>query len=57
MLMMRYCDRTLMYLFNSLDKANLGNAKTAGLEKDLGFEGTNKWYVLYGAASIFACKY
>lgn len=34
----------MMYLFNSLDKANLGNAKTAGLEKDLGFAGTNKWY-------------
>ncbi|PQE04366.1 Major facilitator superfamily domain general substrate transporter protein [Rutstroemia sp. NJR-2017a BBW] len=26
-----------MYLFNSLDKGNLGNAKTDGLEKDLGF--------------------
>lgn len=38
--------RTMMYLFNSLDKANLGNAKTAGLEKDLGFAGTNKWYAL-----------
>ncbi|TID24290.1 putative MFS transporter [Venturia nashicola] len=25
----------VMYLFNSLDKSNLGNAKTAGLEKDL----------------------
>lgn len=28
-----------MYLFNSLDKSNLGNAKTAGLEKTLGFRG------------------
>ncbi|KAF7854744.1 hypothetical protein EAF04_010312 [Stromatinia cepivora] len=27
-----------MYLFNSLDKGNLGNAKTDGLEKDLGFK-------------------
>ncbi|KAL1901040.1 hypothetical protein Sste5346_002106 [Sporothrix stenoceras] len=26
----------IMYLFNSLDKANLGNAKTAGLEASLG---------------------
>lgn len=26
----------VMYLFNSLDKANLGNAKTAGLEASLG---------------------
>ena len=25
----------IMYLFNSLDKSNLGNAKTAGLEADL----------------------
>ncbi|KAI7345258.1 hypothetical protein KC336_g22891, partial [Hortaea werneckii] len=24
----------MMYLFNSLDKSNLGNAKTAGLEED-----------------------
>jgi len=29
----------VMYLFNSLDKSNLGNAKTAGLEKDLGLTG------------------
>jgi hypothetical protein len=33
---------TMMYLFNALDKSNLGNAKTAGLEEDLGFAGTNK---------------
>ena len=26
----------VMYLFNSLDKSNFGNAKTAGLEKSLG---------------------
>jgi hypothetical protein len=26
----------VMYLFNSLDKSNLGNAKTAHLETDLG---------------------
>lgn len=25
----------IMYLFNALDKSNLGNAKTAGLEEDL----------------------
>lgn len=31
----------MMYLFNSLDKSNLGNAKTNGLEKDLGMAGTN----------------
>ena len=28
----------IMYLFNSLDKSNLGNAKTAGLEKTLGLK-------------------
>ncbi|KAM7215465.1 MFS general substrate transporter [Rhypophila decipiens] len=28
----------VMYLFNSLDKSNLGNAKTAGLEKSLGLD-------------------
>ncbi|KAL8695509.1 MAG: hypothetical protein Q9218_000087 [Villophora microphyllina] len=28
----------VMYLFNSLDKSNLGNAKTAGLEKTLGLK-------------------
>lgn len=45
---------TMMYLFNSLDKANLGNAKTAGLEKDLGFAGTNKYNILL---SIFFVPY
>ncbi|CAJ2500145.1 Uu.00g029980.m01.CDS01 [Anthostomella pinea] len=29
----------LMYLCNALDKGNLGNARTAGLSKDLNFEG------------------
>lgn len=28
----------IMYLFTSLDKSNLGNAKTAGLEKTLGLK-------------------
>ncbi|KZM23610.1 transmembrane transport [Ascochyta rabiei] len=27
------------YLFNALDKGNLGNAKTDGMDKDLGFKG------------------
>jgi hypothetical protein len=35
-----------MYLFNSIDKANLGNAKTAGLEKDLGMSGTNQYNII-----------
>ncbi|PSN68033.1 MFS general substrate transporter [Corynespora cassiicola Philippines] len=29
----------VMYLFNALDKGNLGNAKTDGMDKDLGFVG------------------
>ncbi|KAH4181425.1 hypothetical protein HBI26_127950 [Parastagonospora nodorum] len=29
----------VMYLFNALDKGNLGNAKTDGMDKDLGFHG------------------
>ena len=28
-----------MYLFNSLDKSNLGNAKTAGFDTDIGMKG------------------
>lgn len=44
----------VMYLFNALDKSNLGNAKTAGLEADLGFAGTNKYNILL---SIFFVPY
>lgn len=36
----------VMYLFNSLDKSNLGNAKTAGLEKGLIMERTNDYNIL-----------
>ena len=28
----------IMFLFNGLDKGNLGNAKTAGMDKDLNFK-------------------
>jgi hypothetical protein len=28
-----------MYFFNSVDRSNLGNAKTDGMDKDLGFKG------------------
>jgi MFS family permease len=45
---------TVMYLFNSLDKANLGNAKTNHLERDLGFAGTNKYNILL---SVFFVPY
>ncbi|KAF2089586.1 MFS general substrate transporter [Saccharata proteae CBS 121410] len=35
----------IMYLFNSIDKSNLGNAKTDGLEDDLNFHG-NQYNIL-----------
>src|SRR5438046_2902707 len=44
----------VMYLFNSLDKSNLGNAKTAGLEKSLGMAGTNQYNLIL---SIFFIPY
>ncbi|KAK5685896.1 hypothetical protein LTS10_002009 [Elasticomyces elasticus] len=53
----------VMYLFNALDKSNLGcvlpttfafNAKTGGLEKSLGMEGTNQYNILL---SIFFVPY
>ena len=43
----------LMYLFNSLDKSNLGNAKTAGLEKTLKLTGDEYNIIL----SIFFIPY
>lgn len=43
----------IMYLFNALDKGNLGNAKTAGLDKDLGFKGNQYNIVL----SVFYVPY
>ena len=42
-----------MYLFNSLDKSNLGNAKTAGLEKTLHLKGTQYNTIL----SVFFVSY
>jgi MFS family permease len=44
----------VMYLFNALDKANLGNAKTNGLERDLGMLGTNQYNTIL---SIFFVPY
>lgn len=35
----------VMYLFNSLDKSNMGNAKTAGLVEDLNLKG-NQYNIL-----------
>ena len=43
----------VMYLFNSLDKSNLGNAKTAGLGKTLGLKGSQYNTIL----SIFFIPY
>ncbi|KAF2875449.1 major facilitator superfamily domain-containing protein [Massariosphaeria phaeospora] len=43
----------LMYLFNALDKGNLGNAKTDGMDKDLGFKG-NQYSIML---SIFFVPY
>ncbi|CAK7207473.1 hypothetical protein SEUCBS139899_010283 [Sporothrix eucalyptigena] len=43
----------IMYLFNSLDKANLGNAKTAGLEKSLGL-GDDQYNIIL---SVFFVPY
>jgi MFS family permease len=43
----------VMYLFNSLDKSNLGNAKTAGLEKTLHMHGDQYSTIL----SIFFVPY
>lgn len=43
----------IMYLFNSLDKSNLGNAKTAGLEKTLKLKGSDYNMIL----SIFFIPY
>lgn len=43
----------LMYLFNALDKGNLGNAKTDHLEKDLGFK-SNQYNIIL---SVFYVPY
>ncbi|TGO43739.1 hypothetical protein BCON_0960g00010 [Botryotinia convoluta] len=42
-----------MYLFNSLDKGNLGNAKTDGMEKDLSFK-SNQYNIIL---SVFYIPY
>lgn len=43
----------LMYLFNALDKSNLGNAKTDGMEKDLNFK-SNQYNIIL---SVFYVPY
>ncbi|KAI0474892.1 MFS general substrate transporter [Xylariaceae sp. FL0804] len=44
---------SIMYFFNALDKGNLGNAKTAGLEDDLGLVG-NQYNIML---SVFFIPY
>jgi hypothetical protein len=43
----------VMYLFNALDKGNLGNAKTAHMDTDLGFHG-NQYNIIL---SVFYVPY
>ena len=43
----------LMYLFNALDKGNLGNAKTDHMDTDLGFKG-NQYNIIL---SVFYVPY
>ncbi|PYH83757.1 putative MFS transporter [Aspergillus uvarum CBS 121591] len=56
---------SLIYLFCFIDRANIGNAKLAGLEKDLGFTGYDYnvvlsvfyvSYILFEIPSNIACK-
>jgi MFS family permease len=48
----------IIYFTHSLDRANLGNAKTAGLEKDLGLAGNQYslvlilFYIPYGTLNV-----
>lgn len=40
-----------IYLFNALDKGNLGNAQTDGMDKDIGLVG-NQYCGLHGRGGI-----
>jgi len=44
----------LLYLFCSLDKSNLGNAKTLGMIKDIGGDPTGSRYALLNAFYFIA---
>lgn len=44
----------VMYLFNALDKGNLGNAKTDGMDIDLGFTG-NQYNTMLSVSSLHVC--
>ena len=47
-----------MYFFNSVDRSNLGNAKTDGMDKDLNFKGNEYsllillFYVPFGLCDL-----
>lgn len=49
---------SLMYFFNSVDRSNLGNAKTDGMDRDLNFKGNEYsllillFYVPFGLCDL-----
>ena len=45
-----------MYFFNALDRSNLGNAKTDGLEKDLHLHG-NQYTTILAVFSVTFCAF
>lgn len=47
---------SLMYFFNSLDRSNLGNAKTDGLENDLHLVG-NQYNVILAVFNVTFCLF
>lgn len=44
----------LMYLFSSLDKSNLGNARTLGMMNDIGSDPTGSTYALLNSFYFIA---
>ncbi|PLB43327.1 allantoate permease [Aspergillus steynii IBT 23096] len=47
---------SLMYFFNSLDRSNLGNAKTDGLEQDLNLVG-NQYSIILAVFNVTFCLF
>ncbi|KAL1853339.1 hypothetical protein Plec18167_005571 [Paecilomyces lecythidis] len=47
---------SLMYFFNNLDRSNLGNAKTDGLDKDFGLVG-NQYSVVLAVFNVTFCSF
>lgn len=45
-----------MYFFNSLDRSNLGNAKTDGLEQDLNLAG-NEYSIILAVFNVTFCLF